>query len=102
MEKPSFEDRIINVLSRIEHAIGNIAHTLETIDNHKRFPIVSPSDEVEERMKEARGEENAQNQIVALEKQNKILLRTVAVAVVSVVITAVVGLADIVLRLFFN
>lgn len=102
MEKPGIEEKLIIVLSRIENAIGSIGHILEAIDDRKRFPIISSSEEGEERMKEWRKDQYANDQIEALEKQNKILLRTVKVAVASVVVTAVVGVADVIIKLFFT
>jgi hypothetical protein len=102
MVKPSFEERLIGVLTRIESSISSLSHTLNFIDERKRFPIVSPSEEVEKQLKEKNREYRAEAQIEILHKQNEILTKTVIVAVIGIMITAIVGIIEIVLRVFFN
>ena len=102
MVKPTFEERLIGVLTGIESSVSSLIHTINFIDERKRFPIVSPSEEVEKQLKEQNREYRAEAQIEILHKQNKILTKTVIIAVVGIIITAIVSVVDIVLRVFFN
>ena len=102
MVKPSFEERLINALMRIHSSIGGLSHTLEFMDERKRFPIVNPSEEIAKRIKEQKKEQFLEEQIEILHKQNNILMKTVIVAMVGILITASVGVVDIALRVFFN
>lgn len=99
---PPIEDRLIGALAGIERSISSIAHTLDLIDERKRFPITSPTEGLGEQVKERKKERLAEEQIAILHNQNNILVKTVIVAITSVVITAIVGVIDIILRFFYN
>jgi len=100
MEKPSWEETLVIYLRKISDSINSLSRTMELIDQQNRFPIVSPSDEMEKELKEQKREQNAEEQIRILHHQNDIMAKTVRIAVYGVVITAIVGVIDILLRIF--
>ncbi len=91
-----------NELARIHMAIGGLSHTLERLYENWKFPVQTMAEQMEPQWKEQQEEQRVEKQLDLLKKQNTILLRTVVIAVVGVVITALVGVADIVLRFFLN
>lgn len=100
MEKPSFEQQLLSQLEKISRAIMGISALIGRIDENNRFPIINPSEEMEKRLKEQAEEQRASEHLRTLESQNKILLRTVKIAIVGIIITALVGVADIILRIW--
>lgn len=102
MEKPKIEDRILRALEGTSLSISALKQSIEWIYQDWKFPIKTPAEEMEPLWKEQKEEKRVEKQLRLLEKQNKILMRTVMVAVIGIVITAIVGVADLVVRVYFN
>lgn len=95
MNKPGSEERIINSLERISGSITSLRGTVEHLYNDWKFPVGTIAEQMKPQWKEER-EENR------VEQQLNLLRKTIVVAVAGLVITALVGVADIFLRVFLN
>lgn len=102
MQKPSTEERTLFSLEKISRSISSLGTTFEQLYQDWKFPVGSMSDQMAEQLKEQREEQRVEKQLDLLRSQNTILLRTVYIALVGVLITALVGVADIVLRVVFS
>ena len=102
MQKPSIEERTLFALEKISQSITSLAQRIEFLYQDWKFPVGTIAEQMEPQWKEEREEQRVEKQLDLLKKQNIILLRTVVIAVAGVVISALVGVADIVLRVGFN
>ena len=102
MQKSSIEERTLFALEKVSQSINSFTQRVEFLYQDWKSPVQTMAEQMEPQWKEQREEERIEKQLDLLKKQNTILLRTVVIAVVGVVITALVGVADIVLRIGFN
>lgn len=102
MNKPKPEEQIQNSLERISRSITALGGTIERMYNDWKFPVQTMAEQMEPQWKEEREEKRVEQQLELLKRQNTILIKTVTIAVAGVILTALVGILDIILRIFFN
>ncbi len=98
IQKPEPQGRVFHALEKIPLAISSLEKTLERLYEDWKFPVQTPAEQMEPQWKI----EREKQQLDLLKRQNTILLRTVFIAVIGIVITALVGVVDLVLRIVFN
>lgn len=98
--KPSIEERVTNELARIHIAIGGLSHTIERLYEDWKFPVQTMAEQNKDSFKEQDEENRFNQQLEALEKQNRVLLKSVKIAIVGIIITAFASVFDIILRIF--
>ncbi len=98
MQKSEPRERAFHALEKIPLAISSLEKTLERLYEDWKFPVQTPAEQMEPQWKI----EREKQQLDILKRQNTILLRTVFIAVIGIAVTALVGVADLVLKIVFN
>lgn len=95
MQKLTIEERTLFALERISRSISSLESTFERLYQDWKFPVGTMAEQMAPQWKEER-EENR------VERQLDLLRKTMVIAVAGLVITALVGVVDILIRVFLN
>lgn len=102
MKKPDIEERKINAIERVSRSIDSLSFKLERLYEDWKYPVKTMAEHMQPEWDKQEESNRFEKQLKTLERQNQILIKTVIVAVVGILVTAAVGVIDIILRIFLN